>query len=68
MARPLVKSAPLSSAWSDIPSLLMLGTGTLLYLALISYVPERFARLGALQPSTPPPTLPPRISSAPSAR
>ena len=41
MARPAVKpSSASASAWSDIPALLMLGTGTLLYLALISYQPS----------------------------
>ena len=40
MARPLARSHSPASAWSDIPALLMLGTGTLLYLALISYVPS----------------------------
>jgi S-DNA-T family DNA segregation ATPase FtsK/SpoIIIE len=39
MARPLAKSSAVSTPWSDIPALLMLSTGTLLYLALISYVP-----------------------------
>jgi S-DNA-T family DNA segregation ATPase FtsK/SpoIIIE len=39
MARPLAKSSS-DPAWSDIPALLMLGTGMLLYLALISYVPD----------------------------
>ncbi len=38
MARPLAKTSS-DAAWSDIPALLMLGTGMLLYLALISYVP-----------------------------
>ncbi len=38
MARPLAKSSA-ATAWSDIPALLMLGTGMLLYLALISFVP-----------------------------
>ena len=38
-ARRQSSSAP-ASAWSDIPALLMLGTGTLLYLALISYQPS----------------------------
>jgi S-DNA-T family DNA segregation ATPase FtsK/SpoIIIE len=38
MARPLAKTST-DSTWSDIPALLMLGTGMLLYLALISYVP-----------------------------
>jgi S-DNA-T family DNA segregation ATPase FtsK/SpoIIIE len=38
MARPLAKS-PTTSAWSDVVALLMLGTGMLLYLALISYTP-----------------------------
>ncbi len=41
MARPLAKTHTTASAWSDIPSLLMLGTGTLLYLALISYTPSQ---------------------------
>ena len=41
MARPVAKpSSPAAAAWSDIPALLMLGTGMLLYLALISYVPR----------------------------
>ena len=40
MARPVAKSSTPASAWSDIPALLMLGTGTLLYLALISYQPS----------------------------
>ena len=39
MARPLAKSST-ASAWSDISALLMLGTGMLLYLALISYTPS----------------------------
>jgi S-DNA-T family DNA segregation ATPase FtsK/SpoIIIE len=39
MARPLTKSSAVSTPWSDIPALLMLGTGMLLYLSLISYVP-----------------------------
>ena len=39
MARPIAKS-PTASAWSDISALLMLGTGMLLYLALISYTPR----------------------------
>lgn len=39
-ARPLARSQPTLSAWNDIPALLMLGSGTLLYLALISYVPS----------------------------
>ena len=38
MARPIAKTSS-ASAWSDIPALLMLGLGMLLYLALISYVP-----------------------------
>ena len=41
MARSLAKSPAPANAWSDIPSLLMLGTGTLLYLALISYTPSQ---------------------------
>ena len=42
MARPAAKSTSpaVEAAWSDIPALLMLGTGMLLYLALISYVPR----------------------------
>ena len=40
MARPLARSHTPASAWNDIPALLMLGGGTLLYLALISYVPS----------------------------
>ena len=41
MARPVAKpSSPAAAAWSDIPALLMLGLGMLLYLALISYVPR----------------------------
>ena len=40
MARPLARSHTPASAWSDIPALLMLGLGMLLYLALISYVPS----------------------------
>ena len=42
MARPVAKSTSpaVEAAWSDIPALLMLGTGMLLYLALISYVPR----------------------------
>ncbi len=40
MARPLTRSHPPATAWSDIPALLMLGLGALLYLALISYVPK----------------------------
>ena len=39
MARPIAKS-PTAPAWSDISALLMLGTGMLLYLALISYTPR----------------------------
>ena len=39
MARPLAKSSAHAHAWSDIPALLMLGVGALLYLALLSYVP-----------------------------
>ena len=39
MARPIAKS-PTTPAWSDISALLMLGTGMLLYLALISYTPR----------------------------
>jgi S-DNA-T family DNA segregation ATPase FtsK/SpoIIIE len=38
MARPVAKTSS-DPTWSDIPALLMLGTGMLLYLALISYVP-----------------------------
>lgn len=38
MARSLAKTSA-ATAWSDIPALLMLGSGMLLYLALISYVP-----------------------------
>ncbi len=41
MARPIAKTHQTASAWSDIPALLMLGTGTLLYLALISYTPSQ---------------------------
>ena len=42
MARPVTKSTSpaVAAAWSDIPALLMLGLGMLLYLALISYVPR----------------------------
>ncbi len=41
MPRPVARTSPApASAWSDIPALLMLGTGTLLYLALISYQPS----------------------------
>ncbi len=42
MARPAAKSTSPAhaAAWSDIPALLMLGLGMLLYLALISYVPR----------------------------
>ena len=40
MARSIARSHSPASAWSDIPALLMLGGGTLLYLALISYVPS----------------------------
>jgi len=43
MARPLAKSS-VATAWSDIPALLMLGAGMLLYLALISYVPADLRR------------------------
>ena len=39
MARPLAKTHPNVTAWSDISALLMLGLGTLLYLALVSYTP-----------------------------
>ncbi len=39
MARSLAKS-PTASAWSDISALILLGTGMLLYLALISYTPS----------------------------
>ena len=39
MARPVAKTST-DSTWSDIPALLMLGSGMLLYLALISYVPS----------------------------
>lgn len=38
MARPLAKTRA-DTVWSDIPALLMLGAGMLLYLALISFVP-----------------------------
>lgn len=38
MARPLAKTSA-ATVWSDIPALLMLGAGMLLYLALISFVP-----------------------------
>ncbi len=41
MARPIAKTHSSASAWSDIPALLMLGTGMLLYLALISYTPSQ---------------------------
>ena len=40
MPRPVARTSTPASAWSDIPALLMLGTGTLLYLALISYQPS----------------------------
>ena len=40
MPRPVARTSAPVSAWSDIPALLMLGTGTLLYLALISYQPS----------------------------
>ena len=39
MARPIAKSQT-APAWSDISALLLLGTGMLLYLALISYTPR----------------------------
>ena len=40
MARPIARSHSPATPWNDIPALLLLGTGTLLYLALISYVPS----------------------------